>query len=316
MKHLVLFALINTFIACQTTENSEGVKSMISDLTNFDALWNYHAPEETRKKFLDVYEQHKNSDDTNYLLELKTQIARTYSLQAKFEEAHKILDEVEAKLSADTAKAKVRYQLERGRTFNSANQKQEARSLFEQAFENANTIAAENLAIDAAHMVAIAATSIEDKIVWNQNGLNTAKKSQDKNSKRWIGTFLNNMGWDLFDAGRYGEALTSFKECWSFHEQSNNENELKIAKWSVAKTLRLMGQINESLDIQLDLLKADNGIDDSGYGYEELAELYLVKNEVELSKEYFKKAYDILSKDIWLQKNEKERLDRIRGLML
>ena len=49
---------------------------------------------------------------------------------------------------------------------------------------------------------------------------------------------------------------------------------------------------------------------DDGYIYEELAENYLVKNELEKSKTYFQKTYELLHTDIWLQANEKERIER------
>jgi len=48
-----------------------------------------------------------------------------------------------------------------------------------------------------------------------------------------------------------------------------------------------------------------------GYVYEELGELYLLKNETDKSKEYFSKAYEILSKDDWMMKNETSRIDRM-----
>lgn len=50
------------------------------------------------------------------------------------------------------------------------------------------------------------------------------------------------------------------------------------------------------------------------YVYEELAELYYVKKEIEISKPYFGKAYDLLSKDPWLVKNEPKRIERLKQL--
>jgi len=49
----------------------------------------------------------------------------------------------------------VRYLLERGRTFNSAGEKDRARPLFVQAWEIAGAAGLEGLAVDAAHMVPI-----------------------------------------------------------------------------------------------------------------------------------------------------------------
>ena len=53
-----------------------------------------------------------------------------------------------------------------------------------------------------------------------------------------------------------------------------------------------------------------------GYTQEELGELYLLKRNKAESKKYFSEAYQILSQDQWLQKNEAERLKRIKKLSL
>ncbi len=86
--------------------------------------------------------------------------------------------------------------------------------------------------------------------------------------------------------------------------------------WSIAKTYRYLGKHDEALEIQLDILKKDNGIDESGYTFEELGELYLLKGDADKAKDYFGKAYAILSKDTWLQKNEKDRLERLKRLSI
>ena len=88
-------------------------------------------------------------------LELLTQIARTFSLRGQFDEAHKQLSEVERQLSSASPPARIRYLLERGRTFNSAGEKEKARDLFTEAWELAQAVHKEGLAVDAAHMLAI-----------------------------------------------------------------------------------------------------------------------------------------------------------------
>ena len=287
---------------------------MATERPKIDTMWNYGKPEETREKFLELLKEQEATAPLEYTLELKTQIARTFSLQANFEKAHGILDEVESQLTSDTPVAKVRYLLERGRSFNSDGKKEKARQLFVSSYSEARTISAANYAIDAAHMVAIAAKDLDEKIAWSEKGIAEAKSAEDPKVKRWIGVFYNNMGWDLFEAKRYEEALEKFQQCENFHREQANEGPLSRAKWSVAKTYRLLGKTEESLKIQLALLEATNGVDESGYGYEELAELYFVKGDKEKSSNFFRKAYELLSKDVWLQKNEGARLERMKKL--
>ena len=287
---------------------------MESNLPDYDSMWNYGNPSETREKFLMVLKETEGNADLSYTLQLKTQIARTYSLESKFDDAHKVLDEVQTQLNGDTPVAEVRYLLERGRTHNSANERQKAKALFEQSYHKSTEINSVNYAIDAAHMIAIAAETLEEKIEWSKKGIKEAEQSSDTSVKGWIGVFHNNMGWAFFEAKRYAEALEQFQTCWNFHQERQNKESLSIAKWSYAKTLRLLGKIDASLKIQLELLEETNGEDKSGYTYEELAELYLIKEAQEQSKMYFTKAYEILSKDVWLMKNEKARMDRMKEL--
>ena len=82
------------------------------------------------------------------------------------------------------------------------------------------------------------------------------------------------------------------------------------------KTLRMLGRVDEALDIQNELLKEieESKAEQDGYVYEELGECYLLKGNDADAKKNFGIAYDMLSKDIWLAENEKERLQRMKEL--
>lgn len=287
----------------------------MEELTSFDKLWNYNKPEETEKKFYEILPEIKNAGDKSLYLQLLTQIARTKGLQMKFDEAHKILDEVEAQLNGDYKLAELRYYLERGRAFNSSRQKEKARELFLKAFELGKEISEDNYTVDAAHMMAIVEPP-DEALKWNQSAVEIAEKSESKKAKNWLGSLYNNIGWTYFEKKDYDKALEVFIKCRSWHENNKPGMGLFIAKWSVAKTKRMLGKIKEALDMQLSLLEKmeeEYGGED-GYLYEELGECYLSLGKKNESKNYFSKAYELLSKDIWLAENEKERLDRIKKL--
>jgi tetratricopeptide (TPR) repeat protein len=84
----------------------------------------------------------------------------------------------------------------------------------------------------------------------------------------------------------------------------------------VARCLRSLEKYDEALDIQNELLQEfeEKQIEQDGYVFEELAELYLIKNNRYEAKKYFKLAYEYLSKDEWLKANEPERIKRLRKL--
>ncbi len=113
-------------------------------MQEFDKLWNYWKPEETEKLFKALLVNEKKLADKNYHLQLLTQIARTQSLQRKFDEAHSWLDEVEKMMSDDLPVVAIRYYLERGRTFNSNNEPEKAIPLFEKALQTAEENNEEN----------------------------------------------------------------------------------------------------------------------------------------------------------------------------
>jgi len=238
-----------------------------------------------------------------------------------FDEANKILDEVEPQLLTDDLKlAKIRYLLERGRTYNSSNQKEKARELFLKAFElgrDAGDEVYDFYTIDAAHMLGIAETP-EEAIKWNEKGMELAEKSKDERSKGWLGALYNNTAWTYHDEKEYAKALALFEKNVKWQAGRNNDQKLIIAKWSVGRALRSLGKIDEAVKIHNELLKEieDKNLQEDGYIYEELGECYLILGKKEESKKNFKTAYELLSKDIWLAEYEKERLERMKKLSM
>ncbi len=281
----------------------------------FDKLWNYSKPDETEKKFREILPEIKASGDRSAYLQLLTQIARTLGLQRKFEDAHKLLDEAETQLTDDDPVSKIRYQLERGRTFNSSGKTEKAEELFLKAYELGLNSGEENLTVDAAHMMAIVKSG-EQSLEWNETAMKLAENSSDPAAKKWLGSLYNNTGWTYFEMKDYEKALELFEKCKEWHKERNTGPGLFIARWSVSKTLRLLGRVDEALDIQNELLKEieESKAEQDGYVYEELGECYLLIGKDEDAKKNFGIAYDLLSKDIWLAENEKERLQRLKEL--
>src|SRR5690554_4109825 len=109
-------------------------------LADIDELWDFADPAESERTFRAALTAADTAGDDDYRLQLFTQIARTHSLRRQFDQAHELLDSVEKELTDATQMARVRYLLERGRTFNSAGDKATARGHFIEAWERARTI--------------------------------------------------------------------------------------------------------------------------------------------------------------------------------
>lgn len=178
---------------------------------DFMAQWDYQDPAATALRFRRLLEEAQ--DDLQYELELLTQIARTHSLQRQFAQAHQLLDEIKPRLTDATPRARLRALLERGRTFNSAGDKASARTLFEQGWQLGLKLGETGLAIDAAHMVAIAAP-LEEQSRWHQLAMTLAERSADDKVRGWLPSLYNNQGWPLFELDASMKPEPASKNAW------------------------------------------------------------------------------------------------------
>jgi len=294
---------------------SDNFNTNSAGIPDFDKLWDYDNPAETERKFKELIPEIKETNDRSAYLQLLTQTARTLGLQMKFDEAHELLDEVKPLLTDELYVAEIRYLLERGRTFRSSKQVEKSRDLFLKAYELAVKHNEDNYAIDAAHMLGIIEPYKEAQ-EWNELAIRLTEKTNDERAKKWLGPLYNNTAWNYHDNKEYEKALEIFSKNVNFHTKRQSKQQLIIAKWSVARALRSLERNDEAVEMQLSLLKEieEKGLEHDGYIYEELAELYLIKEKKDEAKKYFGLAYDLLSKDIWLSANEKDRLERIKSL--
>jgi tetratricopeptide (TPR) repeat protein len=286
------------------------------DALNFpeiDALWDYDRPQVTESKFMELVGTAENSENQSYYAELLTQLARTHSLQQKFDSAHKILDEAQRVIEGKHMPvAGIRYLLERGRTFNSAKETVQSIPLFKEAFDKASKYHEDFYAVDAAHMLGIAEKPT-DRLYWNIKAMGIAEMSKDTKAKKWLGSLYHNTGWMYHDLNDYIKALEFFQKSLAWRINQNDEKGIFIAKWTIGRVCRSLNRVDEALSIQNELLQEiqQKKSDPSGFVFEELAECLLIKGNEAIAKEYFKKAHEILSKDIWLKANEPSRLERL-----
>ncbi|WP_391209686.1 tetratricopeptide repeat protein [Psychrobacillus sp. L4] len=282
-------------------------------MSNFDTLWDYNHPEETEQKFLRLQKQAEDSGNIGYLAELLTQIARSQGLQAKYELAHETLDRAESLLNKDLIVARIRYFLERGRVFNSSSRPLDAIPQFLHAWELGIQFGEDDYAVDAAHMLGIAEVTSEKRMEWNMKALEYAEKHPK--ASRWLGSLYNNIGWAKVENGNLEEALELFKRALDFRMEQGNSNSVFVAKWCVAKVLRLIGQVEESFAIQKELLaETKQTTNPDGYVLEEIAECFLLLNRNEEAKQYFSLCYDRLIHDDYLVSNNPERIARIKEI--
>lgn len=238
---------------------------------HIDALWNRADPAESERRFAAAVADARQEGPATHA-ELLTQLARARGLQKRFDEAHATLDEAEAILApADAPRVRVRLLLERGRVFNTSGAPDRGRPLFLQAWDLANAIGETDLALDAAHMMAIVETS-DGQIEWSLKALAIAEPVDS----RWLGPLYNNLGWTYHDAGRFEEALVMFRKGLAWRQShATPANTIVIARYAVGKALRSLGRADEALAEQR-AARAENaaaGLPADSYVEEEIAAL-------------------------------------------
>lgn len=288
---------------------------MTSPLPDLDSLWDHARPADTEARFGELLPLVESGNDRSLLIELLTQLARAQGLQGRFDAAHATLDRAETLLADATPadampRPRARYLLERGRVFNSAGQPGCAMPLFEQALDLASRYGLDFYAVDAAHMLGIAAPTPRQQVDWNQRAIALAEASADPKARGWLASLYNNLGWTRFDSGDYAQSLELFRKAVPLREQAGEPGPLRIARYSVAKALRHLGRLDEAL---AELRAIEPGEPD-GYIQEELGECLLALDRAAEAAPHFRRACQLLAKDDWLATHHPQRLQRIKKL--
>jgi tetratricopeptide (TPR) repeat protein len=272
-------------------------------------LWDFNDPAASERRFREALVA--VSGDREAHAELQTQLARSLGLQGRFDDAHALLDEVDA-IGGIEPRVKVRAALERGRLCNSAGNSSDAIPYFSEALELAESAGESSLAIDAAHMLAIASPPVE-QLAWNLRALAMAEAATDDASRGWAGALLNNIGWTYHDRGDYELALDHFTRAAAFRRAKEQARETRIADWCVGRTLRSLGRIEEALAMQFRLAEEWSAAGESDpYVSEELGECLLAAGRAGEAREHFAEAAKGLADDPWLVNNEPARIERLK----
>ena len=266
--------------------------ALSAQAVDLSSLWDFSRPDVSEQRFRAALLT-ASADDA---LILRTQIARSLGLRRDFERAREELRAVAKELDRAGAEARTRYFLELGRTYASAAHPAElqtpqaselARSAYRQAIELARTASLDGLAIDAIHMMAFVDTGAADQLTWAEEALRIVESSTQPAARRWEASIRNNLGHALHQLGRYDEALVQLRQAVAIRERGTSAEATRTAHWMVARTLRVMGRVDEALQIQLRLEReADLAGEPDRYVFEELRLLYASKGEPDRARHY------------------------------
>jgi tetratricopeptide (TPR) repeat protein len=204
-------------------------------------LWDFTDPAGSEARFAAAADAEPDPVRRQVLV---TQLARAQGLQEAFDKGHATLDglgDVD-RLAEEPA---VRCLLERGRLANSAGDPAAAAPLFERAYHRAAAAGLAGLAVDAAHMVAIAVPDRHQE--WFDRGMAAADGSADPLARRMVAALLTNLAWSHADAGRWAEALPLFDRAVQVRREVADAEGLHVARWCRARAWRALGRHDEAL---------------------------------------------------------------------
>ncbi|WP_117193498.1 tetratricopeptide repeat protein [Rhizobium terrae] len=237
--------------------------------------------------------------------------ARSRGLLGEFAAGHASLDDADG-LAGEEEGALAMIAIERGRLFHSAGAATEAIPFFEASWDLAQKAGDHDLAIDAAHMLAVAAP-LPAAADWTRKAL--AYLDAHSASPFWRPMLHHNLGWTYFEAGRFEQALASFLREERLRKQAGSPQALKIARYAVIRSLRALGRLDEAIEIgEMAVAIADQADDPAPFMYEELAECHAASGNNERARYFAGRAHDALSGDASFARKEPLRLIRLSEL--
>ena len=245
--------------------------------------------------------------------EVLTQLARVRGLHGDFAAGERLVEEAEAAAGASQI-ARARVELERGRLRRSSGNAEAALPLFESAFARSLDADHHFVAVDAAHMAAIAAPDRDSVVAWTERGIDLAEAHTS--ARYWLGPLLNNLGWEYFEAGDFEQALDAFQRALAARETDpENRAPIEIARYAVGKTLRALGRSSEAVPLlqQATTWAIESGSPD-GWFHEELAEEYAAIGRDDDAYEHARLALPLLLEADPSFAEDAHRLARLRQL--
>jgi tetratricopeptide (TPR) repeat protein len=242
-----------------------------------------------------------------------TQLARVRGLHGDFDAGERLIEEAEA-TAGDSQIALAYVELERGRLRRSSGSVKASLPLFESAFGRSLEALHYFIAVDAAHMAALASPDREGIVAWTERGVELAESQVT--ARYWLGPLLNNLGWEYYEAGDFELALDAFQRALTARE-ANPESRapIEIARYAVGKTLRALGRSAEALPLlqQATTWAIESGAPD-GWFHEELAEEYAAVGRDDEAHEHARLALPLLLEADPAFADDPERSVRLRQL--
>jgi tetratricopeptide (TPR) repeat protein len=273
-------------------------------------LWDFDDLDASDGRFR---EQLAREDSDAGRAEVLTQLARIHGLRGDFDVGDELIDDATL-LAGSSTVARARIDLERGRLRRSKGDRESALPLFESAFAIALEAEQDFVAVDAAHMAALAASDRSGIVAWTERGVALADERPD--ASYWLGPLLNNLGWEYYEAGEYAAALDAFERALAARERTpENTEPISLARYAVGKALNALGRPQEAIpQLEQAVALADGAERPDGWYHEELAQEYAAVGRLEEAGDHARRAIPLLEADDPSFADDAERRARLETL--
>lgn len=272
-----------------------GLGTPVHAAIDISALWDFSNPALSEQRFREALASAKGDD----ALILQTQVARTFGLRRELDRSRELLKSLDAAAASAGPEARARHQLEWGRAHISAVTRAPertpqnlaiARTAYTRALEAARAGQLDGLAIDAVHMMAFVDDAPADQLKWNQQALAMVQASSQPEGQAWEASIRNNLAYALHQLGRFADSLPHYERALALREAKGSPRQVYVARWLLARALRLAGRLDEALALQSQLEGQMHIVGDPDpYVFEELEQIHRAKGDAAKAAAYAEK---------------------------
>ncbi len=276
-------------------------------LAEADSLFKARDYESAMQLYTRTIETARNEFNRPVETEALAQAARANLIRGNREEGERYLEEAAERSSDSDPMGFSRYLGVRGRFEWKAGDLVEARGTFDTMYVYCNTNGLWARAVDAAHMIAIVAESVEEQIEWGRRGIEAAEAG---GVEEWLGPLWNNLGATYYDNKQFENGLDAYLKAREYHWQFSGESAKLWADYSVGMSYRMLGQFDKASQWLRPVLAWAERLGDNsaiGQACEDLGEVAIAQGKkseaLALLKrardEYQKAGFDQSWKEVW-----------------
>jgi len=203
-----------------------------------DQLFRSRSYDDARRVYEEAAKAAEEEGRRSTRIEALAQVARSYSITGDGEKGESWLNQAAALAQESEPLGWSRYRLVLGVYQREAGQREAATQTFIELYEYCLAHDLHERAVNAAHMVAIAA-DLETQVVWGKKGIAAAEAG---GHEEWLGPLWNNLGWTYDDLGRYEDSLQALITAREYHYRGGSDHAKLVADWSVGHAHRVVGE--------------------------------------------------------------------------